>query len=129
MPDLQLDKLAQYPVLQFIAAVLGLAAFALAIYKGLRDRPATPAPQAPQVPQEQRWFFDGPLSVAIAILRDIKNHMSRLVENTASLPEELRKQTDEMREQTELMQKQIEMLRETKGLIENLPSVRRRRTG
>ena len=110
MPDFQLDKFGPFAILQLAAAVMVLGGLALAIYRGSRDRNAT---GSPQIPQEQRWFFDGPLSVAINLLRDNRNHLGRIVDILDSVPEEQRKQT--------------ELLREIKSEIDNLPSVRSRR--
>jgi hypothetical protein len=109
MHEVPIDNLGPYPLLQLAAAVLVLGLLAVAVYRGTRDRGSG----APQVPAEQRWFFDGPLATAINLLRDIKNHLSRIVEIATPLPEEMRKQT--------------KLLEEIKEEIEQLPSARRRR--
>lgn len=61
-----------------------------------------PSQQAPQIPSEQRWFFEGPLAVAVNLLRDNRNHLGRLVD---------------------IADKQTELLREIKEGIEKLPDV------
>jgi hypothetical protein len=89
MPDHQFDNLGPFPILQFAAALLVIGGLALAIWRGTRDRKSA----GETLPQEARWFFDGPLAMAINILRDIKNHQDRIVEIQSSIPEENRKQT------------------------------------
>ena len=109
MQDLGVDKLGPYPLLQLAGAIMILAGLALAIYRGTRDQKR----DTPEIPGEQRWFFDGPVAVAVNLLRDNKNHLSRLVEILAPVPEELRKQTD--------------ILRDIKDAIDDMPSRRSRR--
>jgi hypothetical protein len=118
MQDFQVDKLGPYPLLQLAGAILVLCGLALAIYRASRDRPAPSA--VPQIPQEQRWFFDGPLSIAVNLLRDIRNHADRLVEIFSSVPEESRKHSD-------LLRQQIELLKEISGKLDEMPSRRPRR--
>lgn len=110
MQDLPVDKLGPYPLLQLAAAIAVLGALAFALYRGTRDRRPD---GAPQVPGEQRWFFDGPLSVAVNLLRDNRNHLGRLVDIGDQIPEELRKQT--------------ELLREIKGEVADLKEIKARR--
>lgn len=109
-PELPLDKLGPYPLLQLAGAIVVLAALALAVYRGTRDRRG---PDSPQIPNEQRWFFDGPLATAVTLLRDIRNHLGRLVDITETMPEEQRKQT--------------ELLKQIHDKIDDLPSRRPRR--
>ena len=109
MQDLGVDKPGPYPLLQLAGAIVILAGLALAIYRGTRDQKWN----TPEIPGEQRWFFDGPIATAVNVLRDIRNHLDRLVEISAPIPEELRKQT--------------ELLRNIKDAIEDMPSRRARR--
>lgn len=82
-PELPLDKLGPYPLLQLAAGIAVLMGLAYAIYRGTRDR--TPAP--PSVPNEQRYFFDGPMGEALKLLRDIRNIMNEIKEHVAPLGE------------------------------------------
>lgn len=95
MNDVPLDKLGPYPLLQLAAAIVVLMGLTFAIYRGTRDRGGS---GAPIIPPEQRWFFDGPLSIAVNLLRDCRNHLERIVERLDDVPEELRKQTELIRE-------------------------------
>jgi hypothetical protein len=94
MQDLSLDKLGPYPLLQLAGAIVVLIGLAITVYRAMRDRPSN---SAPQIPPEQRWFFDGPLTVAVNLLRDCRNHLGRLVEIEEQIPKELRKQTELLR--------------------------------
>lgn len=67
--NLPVNSLGPYPLLQFAAAVLVLAALAFAIYRGSRDRRSPDAAFA----NEQRYFFDGPMGEALKLLRDLRN--------------------------------------------------------
>lgn len=62
MPDI--DSLGKWPIVQFGLVALTLMAAAYAMWRGTRD-------QKQAAPAETRWFFDGPLNVAITHLRDI----------------------------------------------------------
>jgi hypothetical protein len=113
----------------FSLLVGGLAAFftalAALITGAARGRWFSSA-APPQPPAEQRWFFDGPLAVAVNLLRDHRNHLGRLVEILDALPEETRKQTELLREIKEAQIAQKNDISDIKREIENLPS---RRTG
>ena len=108
MQDVPVDRLGPYPILQLAAAIVVLGGLTLAIWRGTRDRKA----QGPQLPEEARWFFDGPLAMAINILRDIKSHLSRIVEQNEEIKDELRKVTDGQHD--------------IKNAVENWPHRRRR---
>ena len=95
MNEVPVDKLGPYPLLQLAAAIVVFIGLSFAIYRGTRDRNGN---GAPMIPPEQRWFFDGPLSVAVNLLRDCRNHLERIVEALDDVPEELRKQTEIMRD-------------------------------
>ena len=83
MNDLPVDKLGPYPLLQLAGAIVVLAALALAVYRGTRDR----TPASPSIPNEQRYFFDGPMGEALKLLRDIRNIMNEIKEHVAPLGE------------------------------------------
>lgn len=62
-----LDKLNQFPILQFFGGLIVLAGVAYAIFKGQRDS----GKAAPPEPPELRWYFDGPLVQALHELKGI----------------------------------------------------------
>lgn len=82
--ELPLDKLGPYPLLQLAGAIVVLAALALAVYRGTRDRSP---PAAAQIPNEQRYFFDGPMGEALKLLRDARNILNEIKEHVAPLGE------------------------------------------
>lgn len=80
MLEANLDKLGQWPVLQFCAALLIVAGVAYAIFRGERDKAKSAPPDLP----EQRWFFDGPIAKALSLqegiyreLKEIRNDNER----------------------------------------------------
>jgi len=93
MQDVPIDRLGPYPILQFAAAIVVLGGLALAIWRGTRDRKSANS----QMPEGTRWFFDGPLAMAINLMRDSKNHLSRIVEQNEHILEELRGIKDEVK--------------------------------
>jgi hypothetical protein len=84
MNDLPVDKLGPYPLLQLAGAIVVLAALALAVYRGTRDRTAA---SPTSVPNEQRYFFDGPMGEALKLLRDLRNISNEIKEHVAPLGE------------------------------------------
>jgi hypothetical protein len=68
MPDLGIDKLGPFPILQIVGAIIILAGLALAVYRGTRDRRLS-MDQMP-IPSNTRWYFDGPLNAALETLHD-----------------------------------------------------------
>lgn len=94
MQEFGVDRLGPFPLLQFAAALIVVIGLALAILRGTLDRKKSEQ----QFPLETRWFFDGPLNAALAILRDIRISLQRIEENTKPIAEELRNQTRELAE-------------------------------
>jgi hypothetical protein len=95
MHDLPVDRLGPYPILQLAAAILILGGLAFAVWRANRDRRAN---SPLDIPGEQRYFFDGPLGVTLGMLRDIKNHQSRIVELNEEVIEVVRNQTSVLHE-------------------------------
>jgi hypothetical protein len=94
MSDLPVDRLGPYPILQLAAAILILSGLAFAVWRANRDRRGNQL----EIPGEQRYFFDGPLGVTLGMLRDIKNHQSRIVELNEEAIEVVRHQTGVLHE-------------------------------
>lgn len=76
MQDLPLDRLGPFPILQLAAALLVIGGLALAVWRGVKDRKSS----NPIIPDEQRWFFDGPLTHALNVMRDNRGYLERVVE-------------------------------------------------
>jgi|ERR1039458_1896039 hypothetical protein len=96
MLDQGIEKLGPFPILQISGAILVLAALAIAIYKGSRDRRIS-SDQQPQTPIN-RWYFDGPLNAALETLRDIYRVMSNIDGQVDTFGELFRNQTHEIQE-------------------------------
>jgi hypothetical protein len=94
-PDIPVDRLGPYPILQLAAAILVLGGLAFAVWRASRDR-RTGAMMV--IPDEQRMFFDGPLATTINLLRDIRNHQERLVNLNEEVIEVVRHQTGVLHE-------------------------------
>lgn len=109
MNDLPLDKLGPFVVLQWAAAVIVLCGLALAVYRGTRDRKAAER----TLPPDARYFFDGPLAIALNLLRDIRGALFEIVKHVEPLGEEERNQT--------------RLLSEIKAKLDELKDIKRRR--
>lgn len=97
MFEASLDKLGQFPILQFFGGLLILMGVAFAIMRGERDKNrGTPNPE----PQEARWFFDGPLLKALEALQNIYRELKELRSDNEKI-ERLR--TDHHREFLDVM--------------------------
>jgi hypothetical protein len=66
MFEQSLDKLGQWPILQFFGGIMILAGVAYMIFRGERDKA-----QPPHERSEVRLFFDGPLLKALELLEGI----------------------------------------------------------
>src|ERR1017187_1493267 len=107
MPDLGIDKLGPFPILQIVGAIIILAGLALAVYRGTRDRKLS-MDQMP-VPSNTRWYFDGPLKASLDTLHDqykvlcsIDNEIEKYGEefrNHTRLLEEIKQKLSEIRDQ------------------------------
>src|ERR1035437_10417053 len=107
MPDMGIDKLSPFPILQIVGAIIVLAGLALAVYRGTRDRRLS-IDQLP-VPSSTRWYFDGPLKASLDTLHDqykvlcsIDNTVEKFGEefrNHTRLLEEIRNELSEIRDQ------------------------------
>ena len=72
------------PLIQFVLAILLLAAGGVGIWRGVRAR-------SPDPPSETRWFFDGPLGQALNSLRDSAQMLERNHETQKKISEQLTK--------------------------------------
>ena len=107
MPDLGIDRLGPFPLLQLVAAVVILVGLAAAVYRGTRDRRLS-IDQMP-VPSSTRWYFDGPLKASLDTLHDqykvlcsIDSEIERFGEefrNHTRLLEEIKQKLSEIRDQ------------------------------
>lgn len=107
----ELNRLGQYPILQFFGALLVFAVGAYALIRGVFDKRKTDNAPPPAHP-EQRLFFDGPLVEALRYLRD----GAKAQEQTAR----------EMRSIAEATRETNRILEDINRRIENIPSARRR---
>lgn len=80
MQDLPADRLGPFPILQLAFAILIVGGLAFAIWRANRDRKTGERGSQFSIPNEQLWFFNGPIVEAMNILKDVKNHLSRLVD-------------------------------------------------
>src|ERR1039457_4645190 len=104
MPDLGIDKLGPFPILQIVGAIIILAGLALAVYRGTRDRRLS-IDQMP-LPSNTRWYFDGPLNAALETLHDQYKVL-------CSIDNEVEKHGEEFRNQTRLLEEIRTELRES----------------
>src|ERR1019366_9508021 len=95
MPDLGIDKLGPFPILQIVGAIIILAGLALAVYRGTRDRRLS-VDQMP-TPSSTRWYFDGPLKASLDSLHDQYKVL-------CSIDNEVEKHGEEFRNQTRLLE-------------------------
>lgn len=103
-----IKELGQFPILQFFGGLLVLAVGAYAIVRGFNDKR-----KADQTnPPEQRWFFDGPLNVALQYLREISKGTDQVAR--------------ELRTLNETAKENQRILDDIKHNLENMPSRRRR---
>ena len=106
MPDLGIDKLGPFPILQIVGAVIILAGLALAVYRGTRDRKLSidqlPEPSAP------RWYFDGPLKASLDTLHDQYKVL-------CSIDNEIEKYGEEFRNHTRLLEEIRNELRDARN--------------
>lgn len=82
------------PLYLAIMGVLTLVGGLYAIFRGNQDRAR--AEQA--TPTEARWFFDGPLNVALTYLRDIAKNTETVARLGQEHSEALRQQTRQLEE-------------------------------
>jgi hypothetical protein len=85
MPDLGIDKLGPFPLLQLAAAMVILAGLAVAVYRGTRDRKLSADQYS--MPGSARWYFDGPLNAALETLRDTYRVMCNIDHQVATFGE------------------------------------------
>ena len=78
MLEIGLDKLGQWPILQFAAAILMFWAIGYVIVRGLRDKNVEPT--HPREVHEQRWYFDGPVIQALNKLEGVYRLLDALVD-------------------------------------------------
>lgn len=72
LPDVPIDKLANYPAYSFVVATLILIATATMIYRAVRDGAAPAKPQTPPADTGGVYVHaEGPLAESLKILRDI----------------------------------------------------------
>jgi hypothetical protein len=98
MPDLGIDKLGPFPILQIVGAIIILSGLALAVYRGTRDRRLS-IDQLPQ-PSSTRWYFDGPLKASLDSLHDQYKVLCSIDNEIERIGEEFRNHTrllDEIR--------------------------------
>ena len=91
MPDLGIDKLGPFPILQIVGAIIILAGLALAVYRGTRDRRLS-IDQLP-VPSSTRWYFDGPLKASLDTLHDQYKVLCSIDNTVEKFGEEFRNHT------------------------------------
>jgi hypothetical protein len=90
MSEIGLDKLGQWPILQFAAALATFAAIVYAVIRGLRDKSVEP-PHPRDLP-EQRWYFDGPVAKALETLRDMRSTLFDIRDDVREFAKERREQ-------------------------------------
>ena len=91
MPDLGIDKLGAFPLLQLAAAMVILAGLAAAVYRGARDRRLSMDQESS--PGMARWYFDGPLKATLDTLRDQYRVLCNIDGQVDTFGEQLRNQT------------------------------------
>src|ERR1017187_7115239 len=91
MPDLGIDKLGPFPILQIVGAIIILSGLALAVYRGTRDRRLS-IDQLPQ-PSSTRWYFDGPLKASLDSLHDQYKVLCSIDNTVEKFGEEFRNHT------------------------------------
>ena len=106
MPDLGIDKLGPFPILQIVGAIIILAGLALAVYRGTRDRRLS-IDQMP-VPSNTRWYFDGPLNASLESLHDQYKVL-------CSIDNEIEKIREEFRNHTRLLEEIKNELRDARN--------------
>lgn len=92
MPDLGLDKLGPFPLLQLAAALAVLAGVVFAVYRGTRDRRLSADQEYPP-PSGFRWYFDGPLNAALESLHEQYKVLCSIDNEVEKFGEEFRIQT------------------------------------
>lgn len=65
MLETGIDKLGQFPILQFFGGLVIVCGVVYAIFRGERDKTRTPTPA--EFP-EQRLYFDGPIAKGLSLL-------------------------------------------------------------
>lgn len=121
-----IDKLGQWPILQFAAAVLIVLGVAYMMLRGLRDKESPPTPAGSQ--HEQLWYFDGPLHQALRELSGVYREIKEMRTAINDFIKERRAQHErQMVERREQHDEHMEAVRDLKAeLEERLPSRHRR---
>lgn len=105
MLDASLDKLGQFPILQFFGGMLILCAALYAIFRGERDKSKSGAPDVP----EQRWYFDGPIAKALSLAEGIYRELKEIRNDNERASTEAK---DRDREQIDLLREANDLLRQ-----------------
>lgn len=99
-PDIPVDRLGPFPLLQLAAGIAVLIGMVAAIYLGLKRFNRTEA--EPRIVPEQRFFMDGPLANALSSLRELATAESRsakAIEPLAEIGRLVVRSLDEIRDE------------------------------